>query len=336
MHIIRSIAVGALLAMVAVAQDRIALSNGDVLTGKIKTMADGKVTIESPVLGDVTVSLAEIQNMTTDEQVQLQTVSGDTFKRRIAGIENASLGFDGGGSPIPLDSLDMINPPPVEPPSWAGSLSVNGLWVDGNTRRRNIGISGKSTRKTETDRITVDVNWDYAEDKPTGQPWNLTQRRAGGGLQYDYFIDDRWYALASTRALSDTFADIKLRLSAGVGAGYTVIESETTSLATEAGLSYVDESYRSNTPTKDYLAARVAYGLTYHLSEKTKLTHGVEAYPSLEDEEDIYLQMKAEVVTNLTDSMIASLSWIMDYDNTPAPDFKREDNRVMLSIGWSF
>ena len=40
--------------------DAVTLANGDVLTGSIKTMADGKVTINSPVLGDVTVPMASI------------------------------------------------------------------------------------------------------------------------------------------------------------------------------------------------------------------------------------------------------------------------------------
>lgn len=336
MHLSRILAVGAALTSLALAQDRISLDNGDVLTGKIKTMAGGKVTIESAVLGDVVVDLADIANMVTEAQVELQTVSGETFKRRIAGIENASFRLDGDVPAMPLESLDMINPPPPKAPKWTGSVSINGLWVDGNTRRRQIGAAGEAARKTEADRITVDANWDYAEDKPTGMAWNLTARRAGAGLKYDYFIDDRWYALATTRVLGDTFADIDLRFTAGVGVGYTVIDNDTTSFTTEVGLSYFDETYRSTAPSQDYIAARVAYKLTHDISSTTKLKHGVEAFPSLEDSDDVYLQMKTELMTNLTSSMIASLGWVMDYDNTPSPGLKRDDHRVMLSVGWTF
>jgi hypothetical protein len=34
--------------------------------------------------------------------------------------------------------------------------------------------------------------------------------------------------------------------------------------------------------------------------------------------------------------MIASVAWVMDYDNTPSPGFERVDHRVLLSVGWSF
>ena len=34
--------------------------------------------------------------------------------------------------------------------------------------------------------------------------------------------------------------------------------------------------------------------------------------------------------------MLAALTHIIDYDNTPATGAERVDNRVLLSIGWSF
>jgi putative salt-induced outer membrane protein YdiY len=336
MNLMHFMIAGSLLATIGLAQDRVTLANGDVLTGKIKTMAGGKLTIASPLLGDVTVDIAQVQNLTTDAAVELATVTGEKLQRRIVGIEEASLEFDGDVPAIAIDNLAMINPPQAEPPKWTGTLSLSAFWIDGNTRRRTVGAFGEASRKTETDRITVDAFWDYAEDKAVGTGWNLTQRRVGAGLKYDYFIDKRWYALGTTRVLGDTFADLDLRFTAGVGIGYTVIDDGETTLVTEAGLSYFDENYRSNTPSKDYIAARVAYRLTHQLSAQTKLIHGIEAYPSVEDKNDIYLQMKTELSTNLSGNMVASLSHIMDYDNTPSPGLRRDDHRVFLSIGWTF
>ena len=49
------IAVGA-LALNAHSQDKVTLSNGDVVTGKVVSMAEGKVTVQSPLLGEVVVA----------------------------------------------------------------------------------------------------------------------------------------------------------------------------------------------------------------------------------------------------------------------------------------
>lgn len=335
----------AILTTGAMAQDRITLANGDVLTGSITTMADGKVTISSPLLGDVVVPMSNISDMVTAEQVRLQTASGDLLKRRIVGMEAGNLRLEGDTTALSLDNLGQINPPEKPKPKWEGSVKLNGLWTEGNTDRRAIGASLEATRRAEIDRISVDAAWDYSEDKDnsttaTRGTWTLNQRRTGGGLKYDYFLSKRWYALATARVLGDTLANIDLRFTAGAGLGYTWIEDSTTTFLTELGLSYFNENFRVVTPpapsSVDYLAARAAYKLSHAFTEKTKLVHGVEAYPSLENGKDTYLQAKTEIVTSLTDSMIASIAHVLDYDNTPAAGFDRMDNRVLLSVGWSF
>ena len=332
----------AALATSAFAQDKITLANGDVLTGTIKTMADGKVTIASSALGDVVVPFANIASLETKEQVELKTKSGDLLRRRITGMEAGSLKLEGATTSLAVADLGMINPPKEVEPTWDGTLRINGLWTDGNTDRRAVGAAFDASMRRKDDRISVDAAWDYSEDKDNNaasagfRTWKLNQRRTGGGMKYDYFLSDRWYALATARVLGDTLADIELRFQGGAGVGYTWVEDSTMTFLTEAGLSYVNESYRSATPSDDYLAARVAYKLVRALGGSTKLVHGVEAYPSTENLRDTYIQGKTEITTSLTESMIASLAHVIDYDNTPAPARDRVDNRVLLSVGWSF
>lgn len=348
MRILNLVAAFAAVTSLAFAQDKdkIVLNNGDTLTGTIKSMADGKVVINT-VLGDITVPFTEIQNLTTAAEVTLLTTGGETWKRKIDGMEGRTLKLSGDVPALAVDGLDKINPPAAPAPTWTGTLKLSAFFTDGNTVRRGVGAALDATRRSEIDRITFDAAWDYSEDKQdsdndasTPREWELTQRRAGGGLKYDYFLSKRWYALATARVLGDTLANLDLRFTGGAGLGYTVIENADTTFLVEAGLSYFNESYRVVAPgsedSQDYLAARVAYKLTHNLSASSKLVHGVEAFPSTEDANDIYLQAKTEVVTSLTDSMIASLGWIMDYDNTPPAGTERADHRVLLSVGWSF
>ena len=55
--------------------DKVTLSNGDVVTGKVVSMADGKVTVRSPVMGDV-VSLVDVKDMVTGAPVTHPTTAG--------------------------------------------------------------------------------------------------------------------------------------------------------------------------------------------------------------------------------------------------------------------
>jgi len=116
-----------------------------------------------------------------------------------------------------------------------------------------------------------------------------------------------------------------------------------TLLLTEAGLSYFSEDYRTpGSLSRDSMAARVAYRFQTPLSDDTRLIHRVEAYPSLETADDFYCQAVTEISTSLTENMVATIGHTLDYDNTPAPlaggfgSRKRVDNRVLLTVGWTF
>ncbi len=170
----------------------------------------------------------------------------------------------------------------------------------------------------------------------TFREWKLNQRRAGGGIKYDYFLSKRAYFLATSRVLGDTLANLDLRYTAGVGLGYTWVENGDTTFLTEVGASYFNESYRNADPDSDYLAVRAAYKLIHQFTATTRLVHGVEAFPSTEDASDLYLRSTTEVTTSLTESMLAALTHILDYDNTPATGSERVDSRFLPSIGWSF
>src|SRR5262245_5569838 len=94
------------------AQDRVTLTNGDVLTGTIKSMADGKLIITSPLVGDITVPMTSVSDMVTQAMVDLRSKTGDTNKRRrIAGIEGGNLRLEGeSAEPMAIAELGMINP----------------------------------------------------------------------------------------------------------------------------------------------------------------------------------------------------------------------------------
>lgn len=332
------------------AQDKVTLKNGDVLTGSIKTMAEGKLTLSSPVLGDVEVPFSDIENLSTAAPVQLRTTEGDLIRRRIAGLEAGKIKLHPAGEGAPMlsemaiEMLDQINPPEKPPVVWTGSVLVGAGFSSGNTDRRSINAAFQASRRSEVDRTSADASWDYAEDKRTDDPstpgdesgWDLTQRRVGAGIKYDYFISKKVYTLVNGRVLSDTLADLDLRLTAGAGVGYQWVETDDTRFSTELGVSYLREEYRSDSPSQDYVAARIAYRYEQQLTEATRIIHSVEAFPSVEDKDDIYLQLTVQLQNKIFDGMVAQVGWVWDYDNTPAPGRERSDHRVTLAIGWTF
>src|SRR5437762_13930808 len=61
--------------------DEIQFINGDRLTGKIKSAADGKILITTDVAGDVTVDMAKVKTFTTTEPIEMHVGEKNVVKR---------------------------------------------------------------------------------------------------------------------------------------------------------------------------------------------------------------------------------------------------------------
>jgi hypothetical protein len=79
MQYLRIAAALAALATCSLAQDKVTLANGDVLTGKI-TMAAGKITVVSKLLGDVTVPIGTVSTIVTEAPAELESKDGTRTK----------------------------------------------------------------------------------------------------------------------------------------------------------------------------------------------------------------------------------------------------------------
>ena len=121
-----------------------------------------------------------------------------------------------------------------------------------------------------------------------------------------------------------------------------VTDDDQWKINSEIGLSYFNEEF-DNGDKFDYVSARLAWDLWTRISEGLVFGHFGEAFPSLDDKDDFYGRATTYFESQLTESMIARLSWLLTFDNTPAEDtanaparLQRADNVYLLTVGWTF
>jgi len=98
--------------------DEIQFINGDRLTGKIKSAADGKLIISTEVAGDVTVDMAKVKTFTTTEPIEIHVGEKNVMKTTVAPgtagqVQAAAAGGAPGGA-VAIKDIKSINPPPVK------------------------------------------------------------------------------------------------------------------------------------------------------------------------------------------------------------------------------
>jgi putative salt-induced outer membrane protein YdiY len=232
---------------------------------------------------------------------------------------------------LALAGMQDEEAPAEEPPGWEGSLNVGLTEAQGNTEKTTASLSFDAKLEQEMHRYTLKARWYYEKDAGT-----ITERVIKGSGQYDYLAGEKHYFFLTGGAGYDKEANIDLRYFLGGGLGYQFVDDEKAKFSAQAGVSYLVEEYGSGAGDSDELTLLVGYDFLYVFSEKTQFTQGLRAFPVIDDLDDVFLVLDSKLSTSLTDRMLGSIGHELEWDNTPAAGSKRDDNRIYVSLGWSF
>jgi putative salt-induced outer membrane protein YdiY len=342
--ILRASAILLLLSGTVTAQSgpgTIVLKNGDRLTGKVTAIAGGKATIDSAAAGKLQIAVAEIESIEGEAPIQFATGAGERIEGRVLGLEDGSVRIETASGTRSIPAAELVSfRPPIE---WTGNVALGGSLSAGNTERRAANAQTQVVRRTDDNRLTGRATWDYGEQQTRDAAddlgdWELAQRRTFGSLKFDHFLEGSLYAWSQGTAENDRLSNLKLRTTAGAGAGYMVIDETDLMLQGETGITYVDEDrgYIAGGASTYSTAARIALSLRWDVTGDTQILQDAEFYPNVETLYDTYFRVDTRMRTSLTDQMFAQIQYIVDYDNTPSPGYDRADHRLIVSLGWGF
>ena len=314
--------------------DEVILTNGDRMTGKIIEVKDGVLTFETNYSEPIKLQFEAVQKINSSEPVELHLADGELLIGKISSNSEKQIeveaGSDRGKVIVGIDNIIALNPPPKEPVTWKGNVTVGGNWQDGNTDNMNLSAGAVAVRRTENDRFLINFLYNTAEDN--GQ---RTVDNTWGQLKYDYFLNSKLYLYLNIDMLSDEFKDINFRTSVGPGVGYQVWESEDKSLGLEAGLSYTNEDRDIGEDTH-WLAARVGVNFLYRLFDRVIFTDQFVIYPNLDDTGEYTLRNEAAIVTDIGASWAFRLSNIWERNSNPGPFLEQDDFTWILGLQYSF
>ncbi len=323
--------------------DTLTFNNGDIISGKITSVIDGKVVFESDMLGKQEIDLAKVKNLTSDGDLPVELKDGTKFSARILSADETSITFDKfrnlPSQKIVRDELAAVNRPEPAKPRWKGDVTAGLSSTHGNSFSENASISANTSLRREKDRTTLGGYYLFGRSKGTDGEKYTTEESFTVNGKYDYYFSKKWYGFINARYKTDHIADLDRRIIAGLGSGYQWIESDAMNFSTDLGLSILSEKYvTGDTETNsDELSLRLGYLFDKKFTDRISFNHGTEYYPSIQSGvSDYFLSSNAEVRINLTNTMYSSFKAILDYDSTPGPSQSSTDTKYIAGIGWSF
>jgi len=323
--------------------DEIYFKNGDKLTGHIKLLTEGRLTIDSSVAGDVTVDISDISTFSSEKEVEVHFKDGTVITQQVSKSKPGQIAIEKGllidFENFELEKVASINPPVPKLPQWRGGATVGITSTHGNTRIENSSASFNTQRRGKRDRVTFGGDYGRSEQKDQGTgDMEVTENWWRLKGKYDYFVTNRWYGYGSGRYEKDSIADLDRRVVVGGGAGYQWIESAGMNFLTEVGLAGLHESYEGQNDSESELSAQLSYHFDRRFWEGNKLMviNDTTYFPALGDLSDYYLTTTAELRAPITSSIFTNFKMIFDYDSTPASGADNTDVKYILGAGVNF
>jgi len=311
--------------------DEVMLKNGDRLSGDIIKMGDGTLVLKTSYAGEVKIEWKEIREITSKAPVKIQTRDGSVLQGLVTSpsAERIVITSDQFGTTmaIPFTNIQAINPPPNV--TYSGAFNLGGVIAQGNSDSKAINASGLYTFRADRHRFSIEGKYNYGE-----QSKKINVRNSLAELKYDFFLTKRVFLDTFALFEQDTFEDLNLRSTFGVGPGYQFIDTKRTQLSGMLGVSYVNEDWRTR-PHDSTAAGEWGINLTTGLiPEHLIFFHRQEGFYDFNSPNAWRLRADQGFRVPVYKQFALNLEYDLRYDSNPAPGRKQTDHLYIVGISY--
>jgi len=320
--------------------DEIVLTNGDQLSGKIAVLTDGRLTLQSPLLGEFGIPLDAIAKVATAEPIEIHLADGSVVRDRLVLGEPGTLVTAGTGSfgpqTLSIGKLTAINPPLEARIAWHPDLMLSAELERGNTIQDEADLSLKALRESPTNRV-----WflgTYEAERNTDRDTHVSstsERKIEGELKYDEFLGERWYWFARAKARRDGPADLDLVFAAGVGPGYRVFKSQRTKLDLELAPTWASVNFGDDSKDLDSAALLASWRFTHRLVDAIEIFSDLD-WLILRWDDQFYVDSSLGVRSHLSPAFYLESRIEWDYRSKTSGDVDRQDVDYIFGLGYKF
>jgi hypothetical protein len=338
--VIGAIVASLLLALPAAAApktDTLTFINGDKLTGEIKSLKRGVLSLNTDAAGVINIEWDKVASVVSSQEVQVETISGIRYFGNLTYSESGpGLVVVTDHGPQELDWERIIVMTPIE------GGGIHALDVD-----LTVGYNFAKAGGTETGNFGI--NMDYRgliriesmsmSTSLTNSETLAASRRSNLSLQHTRLFNNRWFSTGSLTLDQNDELGLDLRTSLGGGGGRYFVQSTAMLLSFEAGLQVSRENQTAIEEDIDSLEAIFTLNWDWFLFDDPELdwSTSLQLIPSLTESG----RVRSEVDTELRWELIGDLKWGISFygsfDNQPKDeDGETSDYGVNTSLTYEF
>jgi len=322
--------------------DWIQIVSGEWLKGEILVMYDESLEFDSDELDELSFDWGDVKELRSAGPMQARFEDGtvltgklliDEGTVRVLGDQEQSRDRHG--------LLSITSGHPSERNYWSGKISVGANLRSGNSRQTEVNSRAYARRRTVKTRLGLDY---IGNHNVTDDVTAVDNQRAG--LAWQWFVSRRFFlSPLLLEYFRDPFQNIAHRGTAGVGAGYQIVDTSKVDWEATVGLAYqntrfddVVEGERDSASTPAF-----TFGTSYdhELSDSVDFSSAYSFY-IVDDESGRYTH---HVVMGFEFDLIGSLdfdvTFVWDRIQKPRANSsgtvpERDDYRLNFALGFDF
>lgn len=320
----------------AFAQDKIILTNGDVINGEVEYLEKNILVVGTPYSNsDFKIDWKKVEQIYSPRIFFL--IFSD--KRKF----NSSLNYTGKGHHIILtkdglylDEYDMSEIVIIDPVGhnfrsrFGADLSFGFSQTKANNNRQLTMIGGVEYL-TEIWKLSASFNFTDTQQDGTE---DITRNE--GGLRYRHLLKRSWFAALTTGFLSNTEQNIALRNTYTPSIGNYLIRDNRLYFSLSAGVTYNIERFSDETPTKSSTEGNFRAELNVIDIENFNFNSTIEYLPSLAKENRSRVNVQANLKYDFPLDLFIKFSYSLNYDSNPPNDVPPDDYVLQTTIGWEY
>ncbi len=315
--------------------DTIYLKNKEIITGEIKTLNKGVLTVETGYSdSDFKIEYDKVTRLSVQRKCLVILTEG---RRRFGYLNTETLGLasitleDGTVEVFRLEEITSLQE--INSRFWSrfkGSIDL-GLNITKANNNVQFTIGGNINY--------IDQRWLFqANINVLSQQQDDTEKieRTDASFELIRVLPRRWYLLADVSYLSNTEQALDGRISPTLGLGKFLISTNKLYLGLSIGLLYNIENYVD--PSLNKTSAEGNIGLSFNMFDFKDIFLETTAnfYPSLSESGRVRLDYNLNLKYDLPYDFYIKLGYTLNYDNQPPAGSSTVDYILSSGIGWKF
>jgi putative salt-induced outer membrane protein YdiY len=335
------------------AADRVTVK-GTVLEGTVKSVSSSSVVMSTVYgKGDLTIPTEDVSAIETDAPFHVYKADDGTAVGRVIDISPAAITvapIDGGQSEVPFDEVqaaprdygeeaNFVERHRTERPWWSGNLDASLSTTEGTTDTTAFHVGLGVKRERGPSRLLFDASYirgttkeEFPDDGESGSE-QITANEVRGWIRQEYDVTERVFGFGSFEAEHDGVEEVSYRLIPKIGAGYKLIDDDTTYFAVDAGPSYVYEKFYDDS-INNYFA--IAFGA----ESRVKLPWNgaswfarIDYLPSITDwKNDYRLRGETGILVPLFDPVNFKATLVDEYNSQPSENTASNTLKSLLGL----